>query len=338
MNPIYPYPTLRTSLDLTVTSLEIDGQKADDEILRSHHQMIDLHQHYLDGWKAAKFSMEVVAQPEVVERFEKDHDELIVSLSLNCRPTNARRSLVLTKSATEPGKWHGEIETQREFFGGRVDLSASAATTVEGVPFRLVGKSDPWWLFFDEPTTVKIGGALKVVWSDFKGEGAPMVARQFPDATHVVDLDGPLPIVYLNQSFEGLHALLKDKKDRSTVELALHDAHRYSIARSVWMTLLMDSLAAVRTEEDETEAEWPNKEWQREVLRRLLPKIVPHKTDQELLNMAAEDWQSGTGLATFLPRAEAAIGEFIDCNSALRKSLHKLNREGVFNVQNNEVA
>ena len=338
MNPIYPYPTLKTSLDLTVTSVEIDGDKADDQILRSHNQMIDLHEHYNHNWNSAKFLFEVVAQPEVVDRFESDHNEIAVALSLNCRPTNARLSLDLQKSETEPGKWKGELKTRREFFSGRLDLSASASATVNGIPSRLVAKSEPWWVFFDEPNTVKVGGALKVKWVDFQDTGAPHVARQFPDATHVVDLDGALPVVYLNQSFEGLHALLKDQKDRSTVEQALHDAHRYSIARSVWMALLMDSLAAVRMEEGETEALWPDKEWQREVLRRLLPKIVPHKTDQELLNMAGEDWQSGTGLASFLPRAEAAIGDFIECNAALRKSLHKLNKEGVFNVQNKEVA
>ena len=338
MNPIYPYPTLKTSLDLTITSIEIDGEKADDEIMRLQNQMIDLHEHYNHAWKSAKFFFEVVAQSVVVERFEDEHDELTISLSLNCRPTNARLSIVLKKSETEPGKWKGEFETRRDFFSGRVDLCATASTKVNGIPSRLVATSEPWWIFFDEPNTVKIGGALRVVWTEFKNEGAPLVARQFPESTHVVDLDGPLPVVYLNQSFDGLHALLKDQKDRSAVELALHDAHRYSIARSVWMALLIDSLSAVRVEDGESEAEWPNKEWQREVLRRLLPRIVPHKTDQELLNMAAEDWKSGTGLATFLPRAEAAIGEFIDCNTALRKSLHRLNKEGVFSVQNKEIA
>ncbi|WP_146532527.1 hypothetical protein [Rubripirellula reticaptiva] len=297
-----------------------------------------MHDHFDPKWKRLDATLDVAIQPEIVQQYETDHGELRVFASLNCRPTNQRSSVELFRSPTERGRWTGSVSVDRDSFAGRVDLAVTASATANGLAGRVVGSSDPWWIFVDEPNSLKVGGALRVAWVSFRAPEAPALAQQYPESTHVVELEGPVPVVYLNQDFEGLYALLQDRKDRAPVELALHDAHRYSIARSVWMALVLDSVMSVEPGEEESDANWPSKEWQSEVLKKVLPKIAPDKTDQELLNLAANDWKSGTSSAIFLGRAEAVVGEVVDSNAALRKSLHKLNRAGVFHDESKQTS
>src|SRR6266480_5160264 len=95
------------------------------------------------------------------------------------------------------------------------------------------------------------------------------------------------------------------------------------------MTLVTDSMSAIRNGEDDEEPEWPERGWHAEVLQRVLPEIDPTRSETELLHLAATEWRSHPGSATFLSRAEAAIGEIIQANKSLRKTMQTLMREGV---------
>ena len=333
MNPIFPYPVLPASPKAFISKAVVDGVTLDEKMVLSQQNLVTMHEHFDTNWRRLTTDLDVAIQPEVVQQYEGAHGELRVFASLNCRLTNQRSSVELSRSLTERGKWSGAVTFDRASFAGRVDLSVIVSAKANGLAGRVVGSSDPWWIFVDTPNSLQVGGVLRVAWVSFRDEGAPTLAKQFPESTHVVDLEGAVPVVYLNQDFDGLYALLQDRKDRAAVELALHDAYRYSIARSVWMALILDSVMSVEPGETDTDASWPNKEWQSEVLKKVLPKVVPDKTDQELLNLAANDWKSGTSAAIFLGRAEAVVGELVESNAALRKSLHKLNRAGVFHVE-----
>src|SRR5206468_2259939 len=100
-------------------------------------------------------------------------------------------------------------------------------------------------------------------------------------------------------------------------------------ARSVWMTLVADAMSAIRDAEEAEDPEWPERGWHAEVLRRVLPEIDSRRSETELLRLAATEWRRHPGSATFLSRAEAAIGEIIQANKSLRKTIQNLMREGV---------
>jgi hypothetical protein len=83
------------------------------------------------------------------------------------------------------------------------------------------------------------------------------------------------------------------------------------------MALVADALAAVReqtNEAGETEPDWPDADWQREVLEQVLPQVAPGKSDRELLKLAATDWRAHPGAAAFYASAEAVVGDIIRAN------------------------
>ena len=171
---------------------------------------------------------------------------------------------------------------------------------------------------------MRVRGTLRVRWVNFRAEDADPLAKQFPNSTHLAWFGAgeALPEVWLNSAFDGLEALLRDRKDRRGTEKGLHDMQRVSIARGVWMALVADALAAVRCGSDEdgsAEPDWPDAEWQSEVLRRVLPEVAPGKSDRELLALAATEWRTHPGAAEFYARAEAVIGDMIRANETLRR-------------------
>jgi hypothetical protein len=117
------------------------------------------------------------------------------------------------------------------------------------------------------------------------------------------------PEVWLNESFDGLRGLLEGGEP-DDLRRAEHDLVRTGIARSVWTELLNAALAAVRAEDDfgEARAEWPGAEWQREVLRRVLPRVAPGRSLRELLELAAGEWQEYPGACELQARAGRRSG------------------------------
>ena len=66
-------------------------------------------------------------------------------------------------------------------------------------------------------------------------------------------------------------------------------------------------------------ADWPDDDWQREVLQLILRSIDSSKSELELLRMAADDWRSHPGATVFYSRAEAIIGDIVKANETLRR-------------------
>ena len=326
---IFPYATIRGAVQLTVTEVRADGQviRADPALLAEG--TLDVARFGVADWARLTVAMDVQAQPTALEAYEREHGRVGLTVIASCRPSNVRQAARCERSALDPSCWSATFELERGNFRERVILQGVLSGQANGVAHRPVALTNRWTVYLDPSDSFKIAGSLRVRWCDFKSSSAPPVAMQFPDVPYVVDLDQPLPEILLNLSFEGLEPLLRDSKDRSRIEQALHDSTRMSIARSVWLTLLSASMSAIRGGDEGEDPEWPEREWQTEVLRRVLPEIDSTRTEAELLRLAASEWRAHPGSAAFLSRAEAAMGEIIQANKALRKTVQTLLREGV---------
>jgi hypothetical protein len=325
---IFPYATLNDDVELAVTDVRIDGSPLPPDDVQPNG-LIALHSHDNQRWQRLTFRLDVQTNPGKLRLFEEEHGSVSLCVVASCRPTNTRQPIQVTRSTLDPSIWSGKAEMHRSQFRDKVHLEALLTAKVNGVPNRPIARSNAWTLYFDPSESLRIAGSLRVVWYDFKSDSAPPIARQFPESAYVVDLDRSLPEILLNKSFEGLEPILRDAKDRSPTELALHDITRMSIARSVWLALVHDAMSAIPSEEDGEEPVWPEREWHSEVLRRILVEIDPGKSEAELLRLAATDWRRHPGSATFAARAEAIIGEVIGANKALRKSTQALIRRGI---------
>ena len=326
---IFPYRTLNDDVELAITDVRIDDSPVPPDSIQPNERLIALHGQEDRSWQRLAIRMDVQTNPGKLQQFEQEHGPVTLSVIAGCRPTNIRQPIRLERSKLDPSIWSGKAELHRSQFRDKAHLAAILTANVGGLPYRPVATSAEWTLYFDPSESFRVAGSLRVVWCDFKSESAPPIAKQFPDSSYVVDLDRALPEILLNKSFEGLEPILRDAKDRSSIELALHDITRMSIARSVWLALLHDAMSAIPPEVDDEEPTWPEREWHADVLRRILSEIEPGKSESELLRLASAEWRQHPGSASFAARAEAVIGDIVGANKALRKSTQALIRQGI---------
>ena len=324
---LFPYETLDAAVELEVSPPHLDGRAAPASVRGGEERAFHLYEAG-PGWKRAEFPVAVTTDRDKLGEFEEQHGRAGLVVVAHCRPTNSRQTFRPSRSELDSGRWEGALELDRDNFRDRVELRAVVTCEVGGIAHRPVALGSPWTLHFDEPASLRLRGTLAVKWINFKAPDAPALARQFADSTHVVSLDGALPELWLNSAFEGLEALLRDRKDRHGAEKGLHDMQRLSIARSVWMALVADAMAGVRPGEEGEEPQWPEAEWQAEVLRKVLPEVDPARSERELLRLAAEQWNKHPGSAEFLPRAEAVVGDIIRANASLRDFIRRYGEGG----------
>ena len=246
------------------------------------------------NWRRAHVPVTVQIDTGLLEAYESEHGETTLIVVANCRPTNTRQALTL--DVEQHGQWNGVLELERDNYRERVELRAVLTPRAGALARKPVGFASPWNVYFDEPLSFRFRGTLAVRWKDFKSPDAPQLAKDFPDSTHILSFDGGMPEVLLNEGFPGLAPILKDQPNRRPTDKALHDMQRTSIARAVWMALVGDSLAAVKPGDEDEPADWPDEDWQREVLEIILRSIDSSKSDAELLRMAAADWRSHPAL------------------------------------------
>lgn len=325
---IFPYPTLAADLETKVANVRLDGKPIKTDFMMTGDRVMDVGEAAIEAWEKLTFDVEVQSHKDTVKAYEENNGEIKLAFVASCRPTNTRQIIELTRSDEDLSLWAGTVELNRDCFRGKVSLHAILTCELDEELPKPIGFSEAWTIYFDATDSLRVSGSLKVVWYDFTSSEAPPIARQFPKAPYVVDLEKPLPEIYLNETFEGLEPLLRDKQ-RTGVEKVLHDTMRMSMGRSVWMTLVNDSMAAIRKGIDGEEHQWPERSWQTEVLQRVLPEVDSSRSESQLLDSAATEWREYPGASTFQGRAEAAVGEIIDANKTLRKSIQKLIREGI---------
>ncbi len=318
---LFPYDTLSGGdpPTLTIAALRLDGNSR-TQLVKKEALAVYL---YEDSkpWKRAELDLELTTDPAEIHEFEGKHGPVSAVVVANCLPTNTRQSLRLVRSDVDPGRWSGTLELDRDNFRGRVALVTTLTASVNDVPYRPVAFASGWSVHVDEPESLRLKGTLRVRWENFKTTTA-LPARDFPNSTHVVVFPGGLPELWLNSGFEGLEPLLKDRKDRRGADKGLHDFQRTGIARSVWMALIADALAAVQEEGMDgqtSEPDWPESPWQAEILKLVLPEVAPGKSERELLRLAVEEWRQHPGAAEFYCRAEAVAGDIVKANELLRR-------------------
>ena len=320
---LYPYPTLKLA---DQPELRVSEARLDTGALGHIDPVGAVYLHECQGtWTDVTLALSVTCETDL-KAFEEKHGRVSAVVTANCLPTNMRQRLVLAPSDTVPNRWEGELKLDRANYAKRVDLVTTFTATVDGVPHRIVGQSARREVYFDKPESVRLNGTLDVRWVNFKTKGEP--AASFPDSTHVVAFGTGLPAIWLNRDFEGLEALLADRKDRDPGERGVTDMLRIGIARGAWLALFADSLTGVRAgEENGEEPDWPSSDWQKQVLKQILPKIDPTKPERELLQLVV-DARATPGHGEFFARAEAIIDEhLLDANKVLRSYIQSRARD-----------
>lgn len=281
MKSLFPYPVLFGDVSVSVDRIAIDGHDVPGRVLLDQ-RLIDLEGIERSEWRTVELEFEVSCPPaEVAE------GESVAAIAvLNCGPSNTRVSAEMRADDASPGHWHGSVELERDYWFDQAELRCGVVATVEGVPNRIIGWADLWMLTFDDlPSRPSVGGAIQITWLDFADPPAErQYLKQHSDKYSYLSIDPAEPQLFLNKGFEGLEALLVDRKRRNA-DKALHDQTRASIADKTWMALFNAALGFVEAGEDDDEPKWPEVDWQRTVLEALLALMYPDESpDVALLN------------------------------------------------------
>lgn len=315
---LFPYDTPEgAEPTLTIAEIRLNGV-AKPRTIRTEEATANFYDELI--WDKAELDLVLTCRIDGLSQFEATHGSVLATVVVHCLPTNTRQPIRLKRSELDPGRWSGTLELDRHNFRNRVELATILTATVNRIENRPVAFAPRWTIHMDEPESLRIGKTLPIKWENFTLPTAVTPGSLAPKSTHAVRFAGKLPELVLNSGFTGLESLLKDRRDRKGAEQGLHDLLRTGIARSVWMVLLADAMAAIRRPEEDGESpDWPETPWQAEVLKLILPEIDPAKSPNELLTLALDALQHQGNAGEFYSRAETVIGDIINSNETLRR-------------------
>lgn len=233
MMPLYAWPTVREPFDLHLDGLALDGVPRMD-LVHADHRRVRLDT--AAGWTTVRLAIRV-EPPSGVDAARPEAMHLLISA-----PRTQTRHAV--RLAPQDGSWSATVELPSAMLAGSVTAVAEATSTVDG-RIRLVGRSEEWRLIVDagEAPVPPGGEPFPMVWVNFTSPEAPEIARRNRHTYAVMALS-PTPALYLNDSVEGLHALLNAETARGERRRA-RDLLGCDVARTAVTTIVRAAAAEV---------------------------------------------------------------------------------------------
>jgi hypothetical protein len=283
---LFPYPVLQTDPALRLSNPSVDGRAAP---LLPRENRVDLSA-LSAGWKEARVNARVQVPVEELETIGVRHYEVV--LTLHCGPTNLRSTVTLEATGGEgSGQWTGSLDLPRMVIRDRASIYATVTGTVDGVAHRWLGRSREIPVDLHPPRIPEItgGGQVPIVWRDFSkaDEGQNPIDPSLHDEMSFVDMSLPEgPVIYLNDRVPGLRRLLDVRTGRGRTERAVRETALDLIATPAMAAMANAALVAAGPAGRSGEAQWPDVDWQREVLRSVLPLMYPDRDPDAALGAA----------------------------------------------------
>ena len=325
MTWIYPYRTLFGDVSISIAQITIDGAELPDELFDPDHRRAELVLVEKEDWERATVRFEVNGPPSELKQLREDGIAPQAIGVLHSGPTNTRLAIDLEADKNELSRWTGEVELVRFDWFGQVSLRAVVVGEVDGVPHRYLGAAPEWALLLDDTPRPPIHGAIRMRWDDFSEPEHLDALSSYQAEPAFLHLDPDEPILYLNRIFEGLEALLEERRRRPAAEQALHDQTRATLATEAWAAMFNASLLAIR--EDDNGVDWPESQWQRTALEILFHRIFPEKTPDDALREAAAMRQEDTGGNSIEQLLMPAVSAHVSVAKLLRSSINRLSQD-----------
>ncbi|MEV0290991.1 hypothetical protein AB0H36_43260 [Kribbella sp. NPDC050820] len=323
---LFPYPVLETDPTLRLSNPTVDGQPAP---LSGRENRLDLSE-VTDGWKEARINARVQVPVEELETMDVRQYEVV--LTLHCGPTNLRATVALEPSGGEgSGQWTGSLVLPRMVIRDRGSIYATITGTVDDVPHRWLGRSREVSVDLHPPRIPEItGGQVPVIWRDFSkaDEGQNPIDPSLHDEMSFVDMSLPEgPVIYLNERVPGLRRLLDMRTGRTRSERAVRETALDLVATPAIVSMANVALAAAGPSEDGGEAQWPDGDWQRDVLRSILPLMYPDREPDAALAAAVRALTSGEDAQDVQSRLLGAASRLVKVTQHVRAVIKTLEEE-----------
>ncbi|MET7430639.1 hypothetical protein ABZT16_16855 [Streptomyces flaveolus] len=326
---IYPYKRLNRPITLRVTSVSLrltDGTRdpLETTAYSTQQQAVALGIAGHTDWVSATIGLSATLPPGA-NAPDAAWSDLSVLAVLTDGETNVRTSVALTRDTEDGRDWSGSLELLRDDHLGRASLAVYAVGTVDGVEGRSIAETDRNWIIdtvSDEPVS---GLRLEVQKASFAKSSREWL-RAYADAPWIVDTSARVPTVFVNTDVEGVVGLLDS--NGSGVESKVRDLLVAQMATDVWTAVFHGAIGDLEVEPGGGPV-FPT-DWQGEVLREMLPDIVPGVHVEEALRQVHRRRMGDSGWGELQTRIHYAAIRRADAAKALAyviRSLEQTNRE-----------
>ncbi|MBZ4015903.1 hypothetical protein [Streptomyces purpurogeneiscleroticus] len=326
---IYPYKRLNRPVTLRVTSVALklsDGTRDQLETTAysTQQQAVALGIAGHTDWISATIGLSATLPPGA-NAPDAAWSDLSVLAVLTDGETNIRTSAELTRDAPEGRDWSGSLDVLRDDHVARASLAAYAVGTVDGVRGRSIAETDRDWIIdtvSDEPVR---GLQLDVQTVSFKRSSREWL-QAYADAPWTVDASARVPTVFVNTDVEGVIGLLDG--NGSGVESKVRDLLVAQMATDVWTAVFQGAIGDLEVEPGGGPV-FPT-DWRGEVLREMLPDVIPGVHVEEALRQVHRRRTGDSGWVELQTRIHYAAVRRADASKALAyaiRSLEQMNRE-----------
>ncbi|MCF3175164.1 hypothetical protein IPZ61_17800 [Streptomyces sioyaensis] len=325
----YPYKRLNRPITLRVTSVSLklsDGTRDQLETTAysTQQQAVALGIAGHTDWVSATIGLSATLPPGA-NTPDAPWSDLCVLAVLTDGETNVRTSADLTLDAEDGRDWSGSLELFRDDHLGRASLAVYAVGTVDGVRGRSIAETDRSWIIdavSDEPVR---GLQLDIQKASFKRSSREWL-QAYADAPWIVDTSARVPTVFVNTDVEGVIDLLDS--NGSGVDSKVRDLLVAQMATDVWTAVFHGAIGDLEVEPGGGPVFPTN--WQGEVLREMLPDVIPGIHVEEALRQVHRRRTGDSGWVELQTRIHYAAVRRADATKALAfviRSLEQMNRE-----------
>ncbi|MFE4664112.1 hypothetical protein ACFRI7_08595 [Streptomyces sp. NPDC056716] len=325
---VFPYPRLRGTVSLRVDAARVKAPEQSREQLDSRarsvvERAVALGLAETEDWETATLTVSATVPSRATDPSGPWSDVAVVAV-LTDRATNTRVTARLAAEEEGGREWRGELELLRSDVFDRAALTVQVVATVDGVPGRIIGEAADDWIVdvrSDVPTRELTFDIKELGFS-----GGPRWLQRFGDVPWVVNPSAALPTVHINTDFEGMADLLG--AEGRGPEALVNELLVCQMAADVWIAVFHSAIGDLEIEDDGTPL-FPHG-WQGEVLREMLPDVVPDRSLEDALREVHRRRVGATGWSELQPRIQYAAMRRADVPRALLETvrgLDKLKRE-----------
>ncbi|MFI8945049.1 hypothetical protein ACIGO6_00820 [Streptomyces sp. NPDC053750] len=321
---VFPYPRLRGTVSLRVDAARVKAPEQPREHLDSRarsvvERAVALGLAETEDWETATLTVSATIPSKATDPAGPWSDVLVVAV-LTDRTTNTRVTSALGPETEGGCEWRGELQVLRADIYDRATLTVQVIATVDGVPGRIIAEADDDWVVdakSDTPTREQSFDIKEVGFA--KG---PQWLRTFIDAPWIVNASGVLPTVHINTDFEGMTDVLG--AEGSGPEGLVNELMVSQMAADVWIAVFHSAIGDLEIEDDGTPL-FPHG-WQGEVLREMLPDVVPDRSLEDALREVHRRRVGATGWTELQPRIQYAAMRRAEVPRALSETVRGLNK------------
>ncbi|WP_399885461.1 hypothetical protein ACGH7X_14730 [Streptomyces sp. BBFR51] len=320
----FPYPRLRGTVSLRVDAARVKAPEQPREQLDSRarsvvERVVALGLAETEDWETATLTISATIPSKATEP-GSPWSEVVAVAVLTDRTTNTRVTAKLAAETEGGREWRGDLHVLRSDVFERATLTVQVVATVEGVPGRIVAEAADDWVVDtrgDIPTREQSFDIKEVGFA--KG---PQWLRNFVDAPWIVNASGRLPTVHINTDFEGITDVLS--AEGRGPEGLVNELMVSQMAADVWIAVFHSAIGDLEIEDDDTPL-FPHG-WQGEVLREMLPDVIPDRSLEDALREVHRRRVGVTGWTELQPRVQYAAMRRAEVPRALSETVRGLNK------------